>query len=395
MKAMLLLALVLVALGSNACAYEVTVGNRKIWTYPHKPVATIGSLAELRARYQLVKGMLPPTPFVMEDKWVLTDARGNLRVVPRDPEWLETLSPEGKWVLQRKLTDPEFTATPGTARLRSASGKMRWTKEQNISLPTVTDDGIVIFFDRYPSRTAVTFLSKDGKEPHRVTEVFAREHDYGQGRPPLLMPSHKTVIVGGKDEVVAMSLDGKIRWRYRVPAPADRLSRFFPDPAGRGLAVVLTYPNPPNSSVHFLDEDTGVMRAGLWTNEPHNTPTLFSPHGNYGAGVASTYLILTDWLTGREMWRQVRGEAGAPADFLVAEGDASSLSDTGLVAAPLRDGTTVLQPSGEPLWRCTIDPDGYAKNVLSADGKRLVVGCMTTSRPLVLEALLIYALDQR
>ena len=384
---------------AKAAEVEVSLGGQKktIWTYPHKPYFSLGTLEELKEHYQMVKPFLPPMPFRMEGKWVIPGPNDTFRTFPDDPRSAEIFSPDGSYVV---LLDSELQgeyAVTKRLRLMTNGGDVLWEKNGGPLHVVVTNDGYIIgqLSDNHAGSTVI--YDRAGQIV-KALEVFTPRADNKFALTNMrLIPQERLALIWRDRELVAVSYTGEILWRYTVAIEENdqfvSITNPNIDPLKRGIYVPIQ--SYKTSTIKILSSKNGSVEGMVWQNQPFTIPRVFSPEGKY-AGLPNWDSIgLVDWRNGQMLF--LKSTAADGIEYSIGYGDSSSVSDNPpLYAAHLVNGDTVLDADGRKVWSVNVSKLGYHKTVLSGDGQTLALLAMKTNSGILQEltGILLYKITK-
>ena len=391
---------------------EVTIGGetKQLFTAPHAPYMSVGTLEQLREHFDTVQPFLPQMPFVMEGQWIIPGRDGGFRTFPYSdaPDVVEWFSSNGDYVAQvtrRPRVSLEFSAADSEhIRVMTTDGDLMWEMSDGPYDVHVLDDGRVMGFTKSRNRrnASMTLHGRDGSQEVHVEEVFdadvtrnpyANLHLQFISDPPLLLVKRLS------EQIVAISLDGRILWRFTLPYDRTTGHRHMLgdtglDPLGRGV-YVQTARVGGGTSVEMLDPATGEARQPLWRHEARRLPRFLSPQGKYAGTTDREGIGIVDWATGEQLFLRRYMDDGTV--LIATQGSASSVSDDPpRLVVPLSRGlgVSVFDASGERIWWCHINVGGYSKNYLSSDGRTLGVARTTSRWPITLYGVLLFELPE-
>ena len=379
---------------TKAAEVEVSLDGQKktIWTYPHKPYFSLGTLEELKEHYQLVKPFLPPMPFRMQGKWVIPGANDTFRTFPDDLNLIEAFSANGDYVALVELERMAETATGKHLKLLTTDGKLLWEMDGGPSEALVTNTGQVVGRMWFNAPLSLSFYDVDGNIIKTLPKVFQPETSPNQGFLTQIS-QEKLFLVRELKELVAITYSGEVLWRYSPPSEdGDRtvlIGESGLDPLGRGIYVPLSYGNGTTSIV-ILNPQTGEAVGAVWNKQPLSIPRYFSPSGRYAGTVRWDGIDLVDWKTGQVLFTKTPTERDP--DIIADYGDASSISDN-----PPRfalSAIRVFDETGKQIWSLKIENIGYYKAKISANGDN-VAAVVMNPQTLELKGLILYKITDK
>ena len=365
--------------------------ERTIWSVPYRPYLTLTSLAELREHYHEVKDVMPPMPFIMESTWVLPGSKDGFRTFPVDLEREEYFSPNGDYVAQIEQWKGFVDGRPHSKhfKLMSTEGSLLWETRDGPIGALITNEGFVIGRSQHNEPISLTYYERDGRIKTRVKNIFDIPHS-GHLK---LVPQERIILAWHPREVVALSYEGEILWKYTTPVKPVMALMGAPglDPLGRGVYIPIRYRSGETSMLLF-HAHTGAAQGFVWENKPIPIDgNYLSPSGKVLGIKTADKIGLMDWQSGEFFfWRDdLTGD-----ELTRGRWDATSVADNPVLLAVDAAKIFIIDKKGKQVWACGIRT-GSLLNLLNVNGRNMSVAMVSSykNESIVFNGFLFYRIE--